>query len=168
MKAIYIFLVVLIIACGGSEQKAESDYDRIKIQNWQDDEDACDSIESECIYSGNLLNDIRDTIYSHNKIWYKHDEEDNWKTSCQTAIDGFGDCEDIAIYWYRVLIDSCLTDFYDIDIRLLWYRRGDSGHVSVIVYSNDHCYEIFNGNVVDMLDSYDMIAEFDMFEIFHI
>ncbi len=165
LNAFGLVICLFICACGGNSD--EQDRYRHKIKDWQSREQLAPDIESECFFSGSVGGDLVKMTKSID-LQYIGDSPRYWRTSAETLENGGGDCSDLSAYVYRVLIDSCLPEYYDIDIRMRVVDLPDidSNHVIVIVYHTDAFYEIDNLLVYHGESDNRIIAEFDLWRQF--
>ena len=164
-KVFGLALCLFVCACGGRSD--EQDRYRHKIEDWQSREQLAPDIESACSYSGSVGGDLVKMTKSVD-LQYIADSPRYWRTSAETLENGGGDCSDLSAYVYRFLINSCLPEYYDIDIRMrvVDLPDTDTNHVIVIVYHTDAFYEIDNLLVYHGESDNRVIAEFDLWHQF--
>jgi len=165
LNAFGLVTCLFIFACGGNSD--EQDRYRHKIKEWQSREQLAPDIESECSYSGSIGGDLVKMTKSID-LEYMADSPKYWRTSAETIENGGGDCSDLSAYVYRFLINSCLPEYYDIDIRMrvVDLPNIDSNHVIVVVYHTDAFYEIDNLLAYYGESDNRIIAEFDLWQQF--
>lgn len=147
--AIYAFLkasgtlaiLLFVVGCGSGNTQPAQPIDR--ISSWQEREQDCAKIESECreqIYLFDALNRLMFTFHS---MKYLADTDPKWQTSCESTARMIGDCEDMAILAYKAITDSCIPAMFDIDVRIRIINEGAAyNHVIVIVYHGSDTYEV--------------------------
>lgn len=166
---IIFFSIFAYYGCAGEESVDEIPHYTELIEDWQAREATCDTIETECFPKDTLTNDIRHIILEQIDIDYVSEGSNNyWKTSCESISDSAGDCEDMAILAYRAIMDSCLVDNYDIDVRIRVLDVADSSrnHVVTVIYYQENVHYI--DNLVLSSESSDdrVVIEFDAEMIF--
>ena len=165
----YLWMVILLMAmtsCARTDDRDDRHLDTIR--EWQSREAVCRLIDvPDTEYTTDLSMKLRMLLARSRWLEYRPESGDHWKTSWETQRDGGGDCEDLAIYCYRVIIESGITEQWDIDVRLRRLGMPDgSRHVIVIIYSDDETYEISNLNLSLGESDYPVLAEFDHRTIF--
>jgi hypothetical protein len=165
----FAFLMVFH-GCTGEESSVDEipHYTEL-IENWQAREATCDVIETECFPKDTFDRDIRHTILGQIDIDYVSEGGNNyWKTSCESISDSEGDCEDMAILAYRAIMDSCLVDDYDIDVRIRVLDVADSSrnHVVTVIYYQENVYYIDNLALSSESNEDRVVIEFDAETIF--
>lgn len=167
MKKMILLIALVFLGCSNDESFSGKPY----IYRWQENEPSCPDIVTDCEITDDFSVDLQKILIQQwGKVIYEADENssDYWKTSCRTIEDEYGDCEDFAIAAYRAIIDSCLSDFYDIDPRIRVVKPDDSSqyHVLAIVYYEDIVYEIEQFFSVPAEKYKNIILELDMNTIF--
>lgn len=165
----FAFLIVFYGCTGEESSVDEIPHYTGLIENWQAREASCETIETECYTTGYFYNDIRHTILEQIDIDYASEGGNNyWQTSCESLAAGSGDCEDMAILAYRALMDSCLIDYYDLDVRIRVIDEDDSSsnHVVTIIYYQENVYQIDNLSINNETINDRIVIEFDAETIF--
>ena len=167
LKVFGLVLCLFICACGGRNSE-EQDLYRHRIKDWQAREQIAPDIESPCLLSGGTFGGNLVKMTKSIDLDYIADSPRYWRTSVETFENGGGDCTDLSAYVYRFLINSCLPEYYDIDIRMrvVDLHGTDTNHVIVIVYHMEDLYEIDNLLVYYGESDNRVIAEFDLWQQF--
>ena len=157
--------VLLMVGCGGGGGGPQDTGNAAaKISDWKQRELNAPTIETECVVTGDIQDDITHIIsYVSAGFEPRNEEEDYWKTSQQALEDGFGDCEDMAAIAYRALSDSCLVEAYGLDVRMRIVAQGNTEHAIAIAYTDDAFFEIDNFVVIDHESEYPVNYEFYVF-----
>ena len=161
MKAAVVLCALLMVGCGGGKETSTGDR---KIADWKYRESRAPMIETECVITGNVKDDIEYIINSvRGDFYYTRENVDYWKSSQEALEDGFGDCEDMAAIAYRVISDSCLVDEYGLDVRIRIIDQGEELHAIAIAYSEYAFIEVSNFYVSDHESHNPVTAEFFLF-----
>ena len=172
-KCFLIAICVLISACGSSQTPTQKEKNVIeKITDWQEREQAVEDITE--IIDGltdynQLLQRLTEIVYNeHAFIKYKPDSIDYWKTSYETLIDGFGDCEDIAAYYYAIIRNEKLLPDSNVFIRIVQWEETKTYHAFVVIVTDESEIFIDNGLIMTMqAKPHKITIEYDLFSIFN-
>lgn len=165
----FAFLMVFHGCAGEDSSVDEIPHYTELIEDWQTREVNCEPIETECFPKDTLVNDIRHIILQQVDMDYVSEGGNNyWKTSCESISDNGGDCEDMAILAYRAIMDSCLVDNYDIDVRIrvLDVAGSSRNHVVTVIYYQGNVDYIDNLNLSSESNDDRVVIEFDAETIF--
>jgi len=162
------FLVILlfVIGCGGGGGGSQSQ-NTDKIADWQNREQLCGKIETTCSSSVTFHDALTKTIQQLPQI--KYDPQANepaWQTSCETITNPIGDCDNFAILYYRVIMDSCLPEMFDIDVRIRVVSKEKFHHMFVIIYHGLDVFEVDVNAIINVESNYNVVYEFDDHTIF--
>jgi len=171
-KITILFLLIFALAgCGGDSGSSDtSNFYIAKIKDWQAREAVAPDIATACSYTGDLMFDI---IYILNQkiigFELKPDPDggDYWKTSEESLLIMRGDCEDAAILAYRILSNSCLSDYYkNIMFRIRGYDTAPLDHFVLVIFYGSKSWEV--DNLMPFIGESDLpiIREFDSEFIF--
>lgn len=162
-----------LVACSSGEQSpVDSRAQQIaaKITDWQTREAGCQNtteISNGLTDYQEVYNALQSILESASSIHPKREAEDYWKTSCEAAADGYGDCEDICAYWYAIIRDRGVLPDRNVSFMWIQFTRDDAsrgGHMVLQVQTDGATLYINNGCLVNHLNYRDMviIAEYDL------
>lgn len=174
-----IIFCIVLSGCGGTSIDNNSGGQSLSIQlkiiNWQNREkeinQAIDYRTTEP--TGDLFEDICFIVKRLPYIQYKSDGEnaDNWQTSQETINRKEGDCEDMSILVYIILLDSGILEYYNADIFLRWITYNDGvskPHVYCIVKAESGAVVCISNMWVYENDfgDYNIVTDFDLYSIY--
>lgn len=162
VRAFSVIILVFLFGCYQGPSRLENFTN--KVRAWQSRESTCDTVITQCPDEEDLYDNLM-SIRRQIGVDYKAESGDIWKTSQKTMLDGSGDCEDLANTFMRALYDSCIPDFYNLDIRSRIIAKNGGYHVVCIIYSDEETYEMSNYSISYESD-FDTILEYDLKSIF--
>jgi predicted transglutaminase-like cysteine proteinase len=153
-----ISIAIVFAACGGKSISSNSKtfYDRDKIVNWQEDEAIHHDMEfnnAETLDYDKAKRIVSFYVRTVNVTWTADEPgNDYWKTSEEFENDNYyGDCDDIAGFFYTRLRTTGVFNDDDLTIRVVdnYYDGPSEYHVIVAVKTNQGTIIIDNGHVKD-------------------
>jgi hypothetical protein len=173
MKELFRDIAIIVVlgavfSCYGEDRGTSFDN---KIKHWRARESQIQNID-EIVVLEQFTNDeawwlLTALIDSEPDINYEREAKgkDHWKTSDEFMADSYtGDCEDIAIYFYRRVRESGFFSDSDLGIRIVGDSK--SAHAILVIYTADGVCYIDNGVLKVHKAVYnDVLVEFDLFTI---
>lgn len=163
MKNIFTIIFIAIFFIGSCGIEPQNPWYEERYHEWQKRESSCPILTIECVYTGVLGYDLIMAIKQFSPIWQrKENGTDYWQTSCETIDFKEGDCEDMALLAYQIITNSCLMEYYNLDVRIRIYDipESNTSHIITVIYSEDDFYEIDNFRVWHHESDYSIEAEF--------
>jgi hypothetical protein len=148
MKKMIVLLFALLMSCGSEEGSSIRD----RWSSWVERED----FTSEEVRAQSTLEEEVTTlrvVASLHQYPYKYDTVDYWKASWETERDGYGDCEDIAIlayvlllkngvnpdHMYLALIGQDEVNHCILIVNGVHYFAPDCGYTIFYTFTKDYC-----------------------------